>query len=131
MANPHPGPGRPFRKPTAEEAQRDNDRRLRAVRQHFGYVPFRLLPQIRTHRSDVVTWKPGPRKPNKHITGWHGWGLIRGGLINVRVDEPIDVFDLLRDLRTFLEAWRPARARSQDGDRAARACLETWKNLAR
>jgi len=120
-----------YRPPTPEEAERDNDRRLRAARKHFGYVPFRLLPQIRIHSSDTIAWRPGPRKPRKQYQGWRNWGLIRGRLISVLVSEPVDVFDLLRDLRTFLEAWRPARTRSPEAERAARTALETWTNLAR
>ena len=122
---------RKYRRPTPEEAERDNDRRLRAARRYFGYVPFRLLPQIRIHSSDTVAWRPTPRHPRKHDQSWNNWGLIRGRLVKIRVDEPVDVLDLLRDLMVFLEAWRPMRARTPEGDRAARSLLEAWKNLAR
>jgi len=119
-----------FRPPTAEEAERDNDRRLRAVRKQFGYVPFRLLPQIPIHSSDTIAWRgKAATKPKKTENSWRGWGLIRGRSIPLRVDEAVDVFDLLRDLRIFIQHWRPERARTPAGAEAARTWLDRWKQL--
>lgn len=96
------------------ESFRLNEERLRLGRRAWGHVKVRLHPQIRIPVE-------GDTSPL-----WVGY---RGHAILVNVDEPVDLEDLMLDLRKFLTAWRPMRRRADGAREAAEASLKRWVEL--
>lgn len=90
----------------------ESERRLRVARNQRGLVALRIPPYVQFG------------KPKYRFYALCGQALL------MRVPEVIDVWDLLRDLKRFLQAWRPMRLRSPAERLEAREVLERWDRLA-
>ena len=97
------------------EAEEINDQRVRIARNHFGRITLRFLTTI---------MQPHHTKRGTAAMALRGQGFM------VRVDEALDVWAFLRDLKAFARGWRPERRRTPAGVDACRRILEDWQKQA-